>query len=168
MTDLNKRHLISDRQLIDSLVNQFSVVSSDNDNWTKTFLDKSTNDNWISYYVDTAQHGGGHNILGRLPLPTTDKLIDIAIHSESEDEVFAACRTLTDNEELRKQDFRLALIDKLEGLLDKDRQEKVIQLTGLSSPLNRQDILGKTSGQIETDAYYYKQIADRADKLIRQ
>ncbi len=165
MTELNKRHLISDRQLIDSLVNQFSVVSSDSENWTKTFLDKTTNQNWISYYVDTAQHGGGHNVLGRLPLPSTDKLIDIAIHSENEDEVFAACLTLTDNEELRKQDFRIALIDKLEVLQDKDRQKKVVELTGLSSLLNRQDILGKNSGQIETDAYYYKQIADRAAKL---
>jgi hypothetical protein len=165
MTELNKRHLISDNELIESLINQFSVVSNNSDNWTKTFLDRTTNEHWISYYVDTAQHGGGHNILGRLPLPSTDKLIDIAIHSEIEDEVFAACRTLTDNEESRKQDFRLALIDKLEVLLDKDRQKKVIELTGLSSPLNRQDILGKTSGQIETDAYYYKQIADRADKL---
>ena len=168
MTELNKRHLVSDSQLIDSLVNQFSVVSSDSDNWTKTFLDKTTNENWISYYVDTAQHGGGHNILGRLPLPSTGKLIDIAIHSENEDEVFAACRTLTDNEEFRKQDFRLELIDKLENLLDKDRQKKVIELTTLSSPLNRQDILGKTSGEMETNAHNYKQIADRVDKLKRQ
>jgi len=168
MTEFNKRHLISDRQLIESLVNQLSVLSSDSENWTKTYIDKTTNENWISYYVDTAHHGGGTKILGRLPLPTTDKLIDIAIQSENEDEVFAACRTLTDNEELRKQDFRLALIDKLEVVLDKERNKKVIELTGLSSSLNRQDILGKTSRQIENDAIYYRQIAERADKLSRQ
>ena len=72
MTELKKRYLISDSQLIERLVNQFSVISIDNDNWTKTFLDKTNNENWLSYYVDTAQHGGGHNILGRLPIPSTD------------------------------------------------------------------------------------------------
>lgn len=165
MTELKNRHLISDGLLIEKLVNQFSVISIDNDSWTKTLLDKTTNENWLSYYVDTEQHGGGHNILGRLPLPSTDKLIDIAINSENEDEVFAACRTLIDNEELRKQDFRSKLIDKLENLTNRDRKKKIIELTGLTSALNRQDILGKTSKQIESDAYYYKQIADRAEKL---
>src|SRR5690606_31717366 len=168
MTDLVYRHLISDLKLIDTLITQFELVHTDNDKWTKTYLDKAKNDNWLSYYVDGAQHGGGQKILGRLPLPSTEKLIDIAIHSESEDEVFAACRTMTDNEELRKQDFRLALIDNLETILDKDRQGKIIELTGLTSSLNRRDVLGKTSEQIEADAYYYKQISDRADKLKRK
>ena len=168
MIELNNRHLISDNQLIENLINQFTIVSIDNDKWTKTFVDKTTNENWISYYVDTAQQGGGHNILGRFPLPSTDKLIDIAIHSENEDEVFAACRTLTDNEELRKQDFRMALIENIETILDTDRQKKIIELTGLASPLNRQNILGKTWEQIQNDANYYKQIAERANKLKRQ
>jgi len=44
MTELSKRHLISDNELIESLINQFSVVSNDSDNWTKTFLDRTTND----------------------------------------------------------------------------------------------------------------------------
>lgn len=168
MTDLVNRHLISDLKLIETLITQFELVHTDNDNWTSTFFDRTTNINWISYYVNTALQGGGHNILGRLPLPSTYKLIDIAINSESEDKVFAACRTLTDNEELRKVEFRLELIDKLEVLLDKDRQKKIIELIGLSSPLNRQNIIGKTSGQIESDANYYKQIAVRADNLKRQ
>ncbi len=168
MTDLVKRHLISDLKLIDTLTTQFELVHTDNDNWTKTYLDKDKNEKWLSYYVDGAQHGGGNKILGKLPLPSTDKLIDIAINSESEDEVFAACRTLTNNEELKKQDFRLSLIDKLEVIHDKERRKRVIELTGLSSPLNRQDILGKNSRQIESDAYYYKRIAERADNLKRQ
>lgn len=165
MTDLANRHLISDVKLIDTLTTQFELVSTDNDNWTKTYLDQAKNEKWLSYYVDGALQGGGYNILGRLPLPTTDKLIDLALYSDNDDEVFAACRTLTDNEEIRKQDFRLALIGKLENLNNQSRQKKVIELTGLSSALNRQDILGKTAEQIKTSANYYKQIADRADKL---
>lgn len=165
MTDLVNKHLISDVKLIDALTTQFELVSTNNDNWTKTYLDQTKNEKWLSYYVDGALQGGGYNILGRLPLPTTDKLIELALYSSYDDEVFAACRTLTDNEEIRKDDFRLTLIERLENLNNKSRQKKIIELTGLSSALNKQDILGKTTEQINTSANYYKQIADRADKL---
>ncbi|RZK54035.1 MAG: hypothetical protein EOO87_11480 [Pedobacter sp.] len=165
MTDLVNKHLISDVKLIDALTTQFELVSTNNDNWTKTYLDQTKNEKWLSYYVDGALQGDGYNILGRLPLPTTDKLIELALYSSYDDEVFAACRTLTDNEEIRKDDFRLTLIERLENLNNKSRQKKIIELTGLSSALNKQDILGKTTEQINTSANYYKQIADRADKL---
>ena len=165
MIDLYKRHLIADLQLIDSLVNQFSFIDSDLSNWKETYLDKESNDKWLSYYVNSAQQGGGHNILARLPLPTTDKLIDIALHSEFEDEVFAACLTLIDNEALKKEDFRMSLVDKLEKINNINRQKTVIELTGLSSRLNRREVMGKTSEQIEADTYYYKQVAERAKKL---
>lgn len=165
MTDLVKRQLISDFKVIEVLTTQFDLINTDNDNWTNIYFDRAKNEKWISYYVDSARQGGGYNILGRLPLPTTDKLIDITIYSNSEDEVFAACRTLAYNEEIKNQDFRLELIERLEKLSINERQKKIIELTGLSSTLNRQDILGKTSKQIEKSAKYYKQIADRADKL---
>lgn len=165
VTNLENRHLISDLRLIETLTNQFELIHTDDDNWTKSYLDHAKNEKWISYYVDGALQGGGYNILGRLPLPTTDKLIDLALYSDSDDEVFAACRTLTDNEEIRKQDFRLTLIERLENLINKSRQKKVIELTRLSSALNRQDILGMTIEQINTSANFYKKIADRADKL---
>ncbi len=168
MTAIGNRQLISDKWLIKHFVDQLSLVSVDSETWTKTYIDPTTNQKWISHYVDATSHGGGQNLLGRLPLPSTDKLIDIAIHSEHEDEVFAACRTLTNNEELHKQDFRAALLDKLEGLIDKGRQKMVIELTGLSSPLNRQDTLGKSTGQIDADADYFARIADRANKLKGQ
>jgi hypothetical protein len=167
MTDFANRHLISDLNLIDTLTSQFELVSNDNENWTKTYLDQSKSEKWISYYVDVALQGGGYKILGRLPLPTTDKLIGLALYSDNDDEVFAACRTLTDNEEIRKQDFRLTLIERLESLNNKSRQRKIIELTGLASALNRQDILGKTAEQIKVSANNYKQIADRANKLMR-
>jgi len=61
-------------------------------------------------------------------LPTTDKLIDITLYSDCEDEVFAACRTLADDEEIRKQDFRLVLIERLEKLSNNERRKKILNL----------------------------------------
>ncbi|RZL36404.1 MAG: hypothetical protein EOP00_29525 [Pedobacter sp.] len=103
-----------------------------------------------------------------MPLPTTDKLIELALHSDNEDEVFAACLTLINNEQNRNQEFRSSLINKLENLESFNRQKKIIEFTGLDSALNRQDILGKTVTQIELSAKYYKQIADRAKRLKSQ
>jgi|SRR5450432_788899 hypothetical protein len=165
MTHSFKRYLISDQQLIDKIVGESTLVHSDKDKWTKTYLNSTTGDKWICFSVDTGQQGGGYKILGRLPLPNTDELIEIALQSHFDDEIFAACRTLTDKEQSKNKEFRKAIIDKLEQIDDKIRQKKIIESVGLTSSLNRRDILGKTFEQINSDAKYFEDIAKRAKKL---
>jgi hypothetical protein len=165
MTSIFKRYLISDQQLIDKIIGELTLVFSDNDNWTKTYLNITTGDKWIYYSVDTGQQGGGYRILSRLPFPNTDELIEIALHSQFDDEIFAACRTLIDKEGTKKNEFRMDIIDKLERIRDKIRRKRIIELIGLTSPLNRRDILGKTIDQINSDAKYFEDIANRAKKL---
>jgi hypothetical protein len=159
------QHLIADAERIEQLRERFTLVDKDNTNWTATYIDNDTGDKWLYYRVDTYLQGGGYPILGRQPLPDTKQLINLSLFSESDDEIFAACRTLVDQEEIKKIDFRADLIYGLENINDKQRQEKVIKLTGLDSALNRQEILGKTVAQIDFDAKYYKDIADRANKI---
>ncbi len=78
---------------------------------------------------------------------------------------FAARRTLVDNEETKSIDFRADLINELENIGDRQRQETVIKLTGLDNALNRRKITGETFEQIDLDAKYFKSIADRATKI---
>ena len=166
MIDLTDRKLFSDVNLIETFVNNLKLVGENNKNWTKEYFDFNTNKSWLSYYVNASQHGGGNKILALLPLPTTDGLIDIALNTKIENEVVAACQTLTENEAVNKQEFRLMLIDKLELINDNDRQQKIVELANLSSTLNRRDIFGKSIEEITSDENYYKRIAERADKLI--
>ena len=162
------RQLISDDKQIGLLCDQFQLIDEDFENWNKTYLDRETGIKWTLYYVDGSIQGGGCPILGRQPLPDTNRLIELALSSDSEDEVFAACRTLTDNEEIQKIEFRAELIDRLEKISDSHRQAKVVKLTNLNSPLNRRDSLGKTIDQVNSDANHFSSIADRADNLTQE
>lgn len=159
------QHLIADTEKIEQLRERFKLVEKDDINWTATYFDDETNSEWFYYRVDTSLQGGGNPIFARQPLPDTKELITLSLFSENDDEVFAACRTLVDNEEIKKIDFRADLINVLENIGDIQRQETVIKLTGLDNALNRREIVGKTSQQIEFDAKYFKDIADRATKL---
>ncbi len=63
----------------------------------------------------------------------TKELIRLSLLSENDDEVFAACRALGENEEIKKIDFRTDLINELENINDKQRQEIIIKLTDLTT-----------------------------------
>lgn len=159
------QYLIADTEQIEQLIKRFKLVDKDDINWTATYFDNETNSKWFYYRVATDLQGGGYPILARQPLPDTKELITLSLLSENDDEVFAACKTLVDNEEIKKIDFRSDLINELENIGDRQRQETVIKLTGLDNALNRREIVGKTYQQVEFDAKYFKGIADRATKV---
>jgi hypothetical protein len=66
----------------------------------------------------------------RLPIPDTNKLIDIALKTENKDEVFAACRTIVNYEQMKNIEFRSDLINRLEDVKNKERRKRIIELTG--------------------------------------
>ena len=162
------QRLISDTEKIEQLIKRFNLVDKDDINWTATYFDDETNSKWFYYRVDGYMQGGGYPIFARQPLPDRKELITLSLLSENDDEVFAACRTMLDNERIKKIDFRADLINELENIGDRQRQETVIKLTGLDNALNRREIVGKTFQQIEFDAKYFKDIADRAIKLTQR
>ncbi len=164
--DLTDRKLISDVNLVETFMSNLKLVGENRQNWTKEYFDLNTNKSWLSYYVNASQHGGGNNILALLPFPTTDGLIDIALNGKNEDEVIAACQTLTENETVKNEEFRLKLIDRLELISDKERQRKIIEFTNLSSPINRRNIFEKSIEEITSDGNYFKGIAERSVKLM--
>ncbi len=161
-----KRYLVSDQTLIEQLSSQFERINRDNINWKTTYLDTETGDNWLYYFTDTELHGGGYPMMSKLPFPDTEKLIEIALTSDKEDEVFAACRTLINNEKIDNQEFRSTLINKLELISDSSRQRKVIKAADLDSPMNMKSQLLKSADQISRDAADFLDIAERAKRLL--
>lgn len=164
---INNRYLVSDQTLIEQLSNRFDLINRDHNNWRTTYLDKETGDNWLYYFTDTELHGGGYPMMSKLPFPETEKLIEIALTSDKEDEVFAACRTLVNNEQIENQEFRKSLINQLELISDSSRQEKVIKSADLDSPMNRKSQLSKSADQIARDAADSRAIAERAKRLLK-
>lgn len=162
------QHLIADKEKIKRLRERLKLIDLDDINCKATYFDDETNSKWFYYRVDTYLQGGGYPIFANQPLPDTKELIKLSLLSENDDEVFAACRTLVDNEEIKKIDFRVPLINELENNDDRQRQETVIKLTGLDNATNRREIIGKTFEQIELDAEYFKGIADRANRVSQR
>jgi hypothetical protein len=163
-----KRQLIADQKNIELQKSQLQLIEKDLDNWTETYLDRNTGDKWLLYRVFGEMQGAGYQILGRLPFPDTNQLIELALLAENEDEISAACWTLIENEGTKNIDFRENLINRLESIQDTVRLKEVIKLTRLNSPLNRREILGKTMVQISLDAQFYKNIAERAAEMMRK
>lgn len=126
-------------------------------------------------YATAAAEGGGYLILIKLPLSTTAELIKFTVHSTYEDEAVAAVFRLLDEEKIEKKDFRLQFIEALERLPLPDltpeqrkRMERVIKLSVLNEPDNRREVLQKSAAQVQQDADYFKNISDRAKRLLKQ
>jgi hypothetical protein len=128
---------------------------------------------WFKCYAISESQGGGYMMLIRLPLPTTEKLIDIAITSDHEDEMLAAVLRLLDEEVIEKKDFRLNLIERLEELASELEQPElkrrivtIIKLSRLDDPLNKRDVLHKSASEIKKDADIFENISNRATALL--
>ncbi|MBC7523104.1 MAG: hypothetical protein H7239_01495 [Flavobacterium sp.] len=161
----NKVKLFSDPGIIENLISWLNIETSDEENWSKTYSGKYIYEKWLSYYVLTFQQGGGTKVLIKLPIPSTEELINIVIDSKYENEVETGCLILIDNEEIYKTEFRLELITKLENITVQKRQQKIIEITNLTSNFNRREIIGKTINQISEDEKYFKDIAEKAKKI---
>jgi hypothetical protein len=163
---MSKRVLISDPKLIEEFKGQLEFVSRDENQWTETYINRDSGEKWLYYKVFSSMQGGGYPILGLIPIPTTNELINIAIKSDLDDEVYAACCTLIDFEESKKQEFRFELIDHLENIDDYSRQKQIIELTKLNLSFNRRATIGKSYDEVSKDYEYYKSIANRSEKLL--
>jgi hypothetical protein len=164
-TDWRKVKLFSNPIIVENIINCLIVESVDEQNWVKNYSGKFNNEKWLSYYVNSSQHGGGTKILIRLPKATTEELLNIVINSECENEVETGCLILVDNEEIRKTEFRLELIQKLEKKTDQKRLKTIIDKTNLTSKVNRREIIGKSLNQVSEDENYFKNISERAKKI---
>ncbi len=161
MIDLQNRHFTSDEEIItDVIAENLTFLENVNSGWNKVYRENNSAVKWLLFHSDRENHGGGMKILGKLPFPETEILIDIALNSIYEDETIAACCVLVDNE--NTSDFRLSLIEELEKIADGHRQKLIIEYTELLSRHNRREIIGKSYDQVTEDARYFELIGRRA------
>lgn len=169
------RRLFGDAKLIEEQLNQMQLKEEAAGGWAAVYQHKGTGAFWMKCYVTTATQGGGYLVLIRLPLPATTDLIEVALHTPHEDEAVAAILRLLDEEEIEKKDFRKQLVEKLEQLDLKNltlgqklRIQKIITLSALNDPANKREVLHKTARQVQQDADYFKEVANRAMRLLEQ
>jgi hypothetical protein len=170
---MGKRRLYGDASLIEMLLTKMQLVETAAGGFAAVYKDPATGAFWLKYYATAATQGGGYLTLMKLPAPSIEELIDIALTSVFEDEAVAAILRLVDEEAIEKKDFRLLLIQKLEQLqpgheVQQDRLIKIIKFSSLDDPSNRRELLHKSQEQIQADAAYFRGIAERAKLLLER
>lgn len=142
-------------------------------------------DGWVLFYTDTENYkwalsgyhyrseGDGVEILYRLPAPDTATLIEIALTTTDQYDVFGAALELKSREKKNGEDFRQQLIDRLYALdldnlsaFDRQRISTIIYESELFEGRNRRDVLGKHATEIKADAAYYGNIARKALAIL--
>lgn len=169
------RKLYGDAKLIEQRLAEMQLMEEAAGGWAAIYKDTATGAFWMKYYATAATQGGGYLTLLKLPAPSTEELIQIAIYTNFEDEAVAAILRLLDEEAIEKKDFRHLLVDQLQEmdpedipLEQKQRMRKIITLTSLVDPTNNREIKGKTIEQLETDAAYFKAVSEGTLRLLNR
>ena len=118
-------------------------------------------------------HGGGVAVLKRLPGPSSDELINIALTSVDVYVITAASLELLERVKHMDEDFRTALLQRLLEIdctnlpaFERQRLKIIIFESRLNDPTNRRDIVGKQLAAIQHDADYFRSIAEAAQKIL--
>lgn len=143
------------------------------DGWTHYFVEKNSNEEWHLTRYNSEYHGGGVPVLKRLPEPTTEELIHIALTSADSNDIIGASLELSQKEKYKKEDFRAGLVNQLVQLdtsnlsgFEKERLKIIIYESGLYDATNRREIVGKHFTDIESDADYYRTTAQKAREIL--
>lgn len=123
---------------------------------------------WEKYPIGYRDDGDDEFGLRRLPYPTTEELIHIAVTSDVVDEVEGAAMLLNDQEWNQRIEFRGALLNAIEShwkRMDSERFSIIEGCTELTSKGNRREIVGKSDAEIITDADYFRNLGQIAAEL---
>lgn len=171
------QNFITNTELIKSLTKKLSQVESDG--WETKYIDIKDNSEWRKIYLESEYQGGGYPILFKYPQPSQSELIDILLSRTNTNEISAIANFLKyyeydDSNNLRE--FRSELIDKLEAItrssdfkmsnFESKRLTTIIYDSELDQPYNQREILSKNHNQVNEDYLYYKNIADRAKRIL--
>ncbi|GAA4441759.1 hypothetical protein GCM10023188_40660 [Pontibacter saemangeumensis] len=170
---MEERRLYGDAGLIEQKLANMQLMETAAGGYAAVYKDPATGAFWLKYYATAAREGGGYLTLLRLPAPTTEEVVQLAIGSPFVDEAVAAVLRLLDEEAIEKKDFRLQLVEKLGQQQPDSREQRqrllqIIKLAGLDDPTNRREVLHKSNAQIEQDAVYFKAVAAKANVLLEK
>lgn len=158
---------------INSKLTTLIKTSVSEDVWTQHYTDRATKEKWLLTQFHAEYQGGGVSVLKRLPEPTIEELINIAVTSNDTNDIIGASIELSEREKYNKEDFRDNLLQRLLQFdildltdFDKERFKIIIYESELYDATNRRDIIKKHFIEINTDAKYYLNISQQAKAIL--
>ncbi len=148
-------------------------TGTSDDGWTHYYIDKHSTEEWHLTYYNSEYHGGGVPVLKRLPQPTIEQLIEIAMTSSDKNNITGASLELSERERRNKEDFRNSLLKRLLQVetsmlsdFEKERLKIIVYESDLYDATNRRSIVGKHLTEIQSDADYYQAISQKAKAIL--
>jgi hypothetical protein len=164
---------ICNQDLIETKLKALTKTGTSTDGWAHYYVDQKSDEEWLLTRYDSEYHGGGVPILKRLPEPTIEELINIAMTSSDTNDIIGASLELSERERYKKEDFRAKLISRLLLVnisdlpdFEKKRLEIIIYESDLFDATNRRDIIGKHYTEIQKDADYFMLNAQKAKEIL--
>ncbi|WP_055436622.1 hypothetical protein [Lacinutrix algicola] len=174
---MNIENFITNRKSIEKLTSEMTEIESDG--WETKYIDKRDKSEWLKIQLDSEYHGGGNPILFKFPKPTQSELIKILTKSTDLNQISAISCLLKEfefDESDNHHEYREELIIELESIInennfkfngfEKKRLMTIIHDSDLNFINNQRESLGKKYSEVENDYQYYKNIAERAEKII--
>jgi hypothetical protein len=161
------RFFIFDQSEYNRFKAQLVEKGSNQSTFETYYYDPVSGSDWLSY--PRSERFGWQLCLMRLPEPDYQTLLDLSLNSRYEDEALAASYKLAEHIDLFHE-----LIESLENAFGPEnkeilrRIEVVLKTCTLTSPTNRQEVVGKTYLQVEKDAKYFRDISLRAKWLLNK
>jgi hypothetical protein len=166
---------ICNQDEVETKIRSLIESGTSTDGWTQYYFDKINNEEWHLTRYESEYHGGGIPVLKRLPEPTIEGLIDIAMTSLDTNDIIGASLELRDREKNNNEEFREKLITSLLKLdtskitdFDKERLRLIIYESDLYDSTNRRGIVGKHFTEIQSDSDYYKTISQKSIDILTQ
>ena len=164
---------ICKRDEVEAKLEALTKTGTSTDGWTHYYVDKTTSNKWHLTRYDSEYHGGGIPVLKRLPEPTIEELINIAMTSADINDIIGASLELSEREKYNKEDFRDKLLNRLLQVdtlnltdFEKERLKVIIYESDLYDSTNRRNIIGKHFTEIEHDADYFRTISQKAKNIL--
>jgi hypothetical protein len=174
---MNIENFITNRKSIKKLTSEMTEIESDG--WETKYIDKRDKSEWLKIQLDSEYHGGGNPILFKLPKPTQSELIKTLTKSTDLNQISAISCLLKEfefDESDNHHEYREELIIELESIINENDfkwngfEKKLLMTIIHDSDLNfinnQRESLGKKYSEVENDYQYYKNIAERAEKII--
>ena len=157
---MTERYIMMSRRYNRETPEQFDLVPTETPG---IYLNVSDGTNWISRYLYDFGVGPEYGFC-RFPMPEFEKLLDLLLNSEDEDNRYGAAVILI-------QEYPEELLSECEDILkDKNSLSKYkdfFRILHLDRPLNRSSIMGKSFAQIEDDFMKWKAISLEVEKVLR-
>jgi hypothetical protein len=158
------RRVIAGNAAIAEATARMELEETLDDGWSRRFVNPASGERWLETYMQANRHGGGYQVLIRLPRPERTDWLELIAQSSHPAEIWVASMALGEDPE--SYDALLSVLVTAARRSEWQRVGIAAAWSGITSPMNRRAALGKPVAEITSDAEHFERPAAEASHLL--